>query len=35
MPWIENIPLENVAKGQHHACGTNSMLIQISGVENW
>jgi hypothetical protein len=30
MPWIENIPLENVAKGQHHACGENSMLIQIS-----
>ena len=30
MPWIENIPLENVAKGQHHACGANSMLIQIS-----
>ena len=29
MPWIENIPLENVAKGQHHACGANSMLIQI------
>jgi predicted protein tyrosine phosphatase len=28
--WIENIPLENVAKGQHHACGENSMLIQIS-----
>jgi predicted protein tyrosine phosphatase len=30
MPWIENIPLENVAKGQHHDCGVNSMLIQIS-----
>ena len=30
MPWIENIPLENVAKAQHHACGANSMLIQIS-----
>lgn len=30
MPWIENIPLENVAKGQHHNCGENSMLIQIS-----
>ena len=30
MPWIENIPLENVAKGQHHDCGENSMLIQIS-----
>ncbi len=30
MPWIENIPLENVAKGQHHDCGANSMLIQIS-----
>jgi predicted protein tyrosine phosphatase len=30
MPWIENIPLENVAKGQHHDCGPNSMLIQIS-----
>jgi len=30
MPWIENIPLENVAKGHHHACGPNSMLIQIS-----
>lgn len=30
MPWIENIPLENVAKGQHHDCGINSMLIQIS-----
>jgi len=28
--WIENIPLENVAKGKHHACGENSMLIQIS-----
>ena len=30
MPWIENIPLENVATGQHHDCGANSMLIQIS-----
>jgi predicted protein tyrosine phosphatase len=30
MPWIENIPLENVAKGRHHDCGANSMLIQIS-----
>lgn len=30
MPWIENIPLENVAKGHHHDCGPNSMLIQIS-----
>ena len=30
MPWIENIPLENVATGQHHDCGVNSMLIQIS-----
>ena len=30
MPWIENIPLENVAKAQHHDCGVNSMLIQIS-----
>ena len=30
MPWIENIPLENVATGQHHNCGVNSMLIQIS-----
>jgi predicted protein tyrosine phosphatase len=30
MPWIENIPLENVAKGHHHECGPNSMLIQIS-----
>lgn len=30
MPWIENIPLENVASGRHHACGENSMLIQIS-----
>jgi predicted protein tyrosine phosphatase len=30
MPWIENIPLENVAKAQHHDCGINSMLIQIS-----
>jgi len=30
MPWIENIPLENVATGRHHDCGANSMLIQIS-----
>jgi len=30
MPWIENIPLENVAAGHHHDCGANSMLIQIS-----
>ena len=30
MPWIENIPLENVAAGRHHDCGANSMLIQIS-----
>jgi len=30
MPLIENIPLENVAKGRHHDCGANSMLIQIS-----
>lgn len=30
MPWIENIPLENVATGRHHDCGINSMLIQIS-----
>lgn len=30
MPWIENIPLENVAEGRHHDCGANSMLIQIS-----
>jgi predicted protein tyrosine phosphatase len=30
MPWIENIPLENVAAGRHHDCGVNSMLIQIS-----
>ena len=28
--WIENISLENVAKGHHHDCGVNSMLIQIS-----
>ena len=27
--WIENIPLENAAKGHHHDCGVNSMLIQI------
>jgi predicted protein tyrosine phosphatase len=33
MPWIENIPLENVAKGQHHDCGENSMLIQISDYD--
>jgi hypothetical protein len=25
--WIENIPLENVAKGQHHACGDLGLLV--------
>lgn len=33
MPWIENIPLGNVAAGQHHDCGPNSMLIQISDYD--
>ena len=33
MPWIENIPLANVATGQHHDCGANSMLIQISDYD--
>ena len=33
MPWIENIPLGNVAEGRHHDCGVNSMLIQISDYD--
>ena len=27
--WIENIAAADLAKGQHHDCGKNSMLIQI------
>ena len=30
MPWIENVALVDIPKGFHHACGDNSMLIQIS-----
>jgi predicted protein tyrosine phosphatase len=29
MPWIENIAFVDVARARHHACGPNSMLIQI------
>ena len=29
MPWIENVSFSDIAQGRHHACGPNSMLIQI------
>lgn len=29
MPWIENVSLIDIPKGQHHNAGENSMLIQI------
>ena len=34
-PWIENISLDDVRKGNHYDAGENSMLIQIvdPGVE--
>jgi predicted protein tyrosine phosphatase len=32
--WIENVSAVNVAKGRHHDCGLNSMLIQISDPEH-
>ena len=29
MPWIENVALADIPKGNHHNAGENSMLIQI------
>ena len=29
MPWIENVSLEDIEQGLHHAAGARSMLIRI------